>query len=138
MSSDNFNFAIDAGPSPAGSAPSLARAIDSLNQWQFQVLEAAASINEPFTEKEVVALTEKEAKAALSHLVMVGLIYPSDDGMRLPTQLREVIGAEPAGLGPASMAKLKLSELKDAPADAQKVLERLMCCLLYTSDAADE
>ena len=110
----------------ACSAPSLARAIDSLNQWQFQVLEAAASINEPFTEKEVVALTEKEAKAALSHLVMVGLIYPSDDGMRLPTQLREVIGAEPAGLGPASMAKLKLSELKDAPADAQKVLERLM------------
>ena len=27
---------------------------------------------------------------------MVGLIYPSDDGMRLPTQLREVIGAEQA------------------------------------------
>jgi len=46
--------------------------------------------------------------------------------MRLPTQLREVIGAEPAGLGPASIAKLKLTELKDAPADAKKVLDRLM------------
>jgi len=43
------------------------------------------------------------------------------------SQLREVIGAEPAGLGPASMAKLKLPELKDAPADAQKVLERGLC-----------
>ena len=110
----------------ACSAPSLARAIDSLNQWQFQVLEAAASLNEPFLEKSVVALTDKEAKGALEHLVTVGLVYPSDDGMRLPTQLRDVIGTEPAGLGPASMAKLKLSELDDAPADAKKVLERLI------------
>jgi len=110
----------------ACSAPSLARAIDSLNQWQFQVLEAAASLNEPFLEKSVVALTDKEAKGALEHLVRVGLVYPSDDGMRLPTQLRDVIGTEPAGLGPASMAKLKLSELDDAPADAKKVLERLI------------
>jgi hypothetical protein len=110
----------------ACSAPSLARAIDSLNQWQFQVLEAAASLNEPFLEKSVVTLTDKEAKGALEHLVKVGLVYPSDDGMRLPTQLRDVIGTEPAGLGPASMAKLKLSELDDAPTDAKKVLERLV------------
>ena len=110
----------------ACSAPSLARAIDSLNQWQFQVLEAAASLNEPFLEKSVVSLTDKEAKAALEHLVIVGLVYPSEDGMRLPTQLRDVIGTEPAGLGPASMAKLKLNELEDAPADAKKVLERLV------------
>ena len=110
----------------ACSAPSLARAIDSLNQWQFQVLEAAASLNEPFLEKSVVTLTDKEAKGALEHLVRIGLVYPSDDGKRLPTQLRDVIGTEPAGLGPASMAKLKLSELDDAPADAKKVLERLI------------
>ena len=110
----------------ACSAPSLARAIDSLNQWQFQVLEATASLNEPFLEKSVITLTDKEAKGALEHLVRIGLVYPSDDGLRLPTQLRDVIGTEPAGLGPASMAKLKLSELDDAPADAKKVLERLI------------
>ena len=110
----------------ACSAPSLARAIDSLNQWQFQVLEATASLNEPFLEKSVVTLTDKEAKGALEHLVRIGLVYPSDDGMRLPTQLRDVIGTEPAGLGPTSMAKLKLGELDDAPADAKKVLERLI------------
>ena len=110
----------------ACSAPSLARAIDSLNQWQFQVLEAAATLNEPFLEKSVVTLTDKEAKTVLEHLVRIGLVYPSDDGMRLPTQLRDVIGIEPAGLGPASMAKLKLSDLEDAPADAKKVLERLV------------
>ena len=110
----------------ACSAPSLARAIDSLNQWQFQVLEAAASLNEPFLEKSVVTLTDKEAKSVLAHLISIGLVYPSDDGMRLPTQLRDVIGIEPAGLGPASLAKLKLSELEDAPADAKKVLDRLI------------
>ena len=110
----------------ACSAPSLARAIDSLNQWQFQVLEAAASLNEPFLEKSVVTLTDKEAKTVLEHLVRIGLVYPSDDGMRLPTQLRDVIGIEPAGLGPASLAKLKLSDLEDAPADERKVLERLV------------
>ena len=110
----------------ACSAPSLARAIDSLNQWQFQVLEAAASLNEPFSEKSIVVLTDKEAKIALEHLVTIGLVYPSDDGMRLPAQLRDVIGTEPAGLGPASLAKLKMSELDDAPADAKKVLDRLV------------
>ena len=109
----------------ACSAPSLARAIDSLNQWHLQVLEASCALSEPFSEKSVIALTEKEAKTALTHLIDLGLIYPSEDGMRLPTQLRDVMGAEPAGLGPASMAKLKLSDLESAPADATKVLERL-------------
>jgi hypothetical protein len=109
----------------ACSAPSLARAIDSLNQWQLQVLEAAASVNEPFSEKIVAGLTDKEATTALKYLISVGLVYPSDDGLRIPTQLRHVIGTEPAGLGPASLAKLNLKELADAPADAKKVLERL-------------
>ncbi|MSO42819.1 MAG: hypothetical protein EXQ76_01105 [Candidatus Planktophila sp.] len=110
----------------ACSAPSLARAIDSLNQWQFQVLEAAGALTEPFTLKSLVALTDKAASGALEHLISVGLIYPSDDGMRLPTQLRDVIGNEPAALGPVSMAKLKLAELDNAPTDAKKVLERLI------------
>lgn len=110
----------------ACSAPSLARAIDSLNQWQFQVLEAASTLIEPFILKSLVALTDKGAAVALDHLISVGLIYPSDDGLRLPTQLRDVIGNEPAGLGPVSIVKLKLSELDDAPLDAKKVLERLI------------
>lgn len=110
----------------ACSAPSLARAIDSLNKWQFQVLEAASALNEPFSIKSLIALTHKTATSALEHLIAIGLVYPSNDGMRLPSQLRDVIGNEPAGLGPASMAKLKLADLESAPADAKKVLERLI------------
>ena len=48
----------------ACSAPSMARAIDSLNQWQLQVLEATASVNEPFTAKMIASLTDKEASSA--------------------------------------------------------------------------
>ncbi len=110
----------------ACSAPSLARAIDSLNQWQFQVLEAAASLNEPFNLKNLTTITDKAASSALDHLISIGLIYPSDDGMRLPSQLRDVIGNEPAGLGPASIAKVKIAEIEKAPAEAKKVLERLI------------
>lgn len=110
----------------ACSAPSLARAIDSLNQWQFQVLEAAGALNEPFSIKSLVALTHKTATNALEHLIAIGLVYPSNDGMRLPSQLRDVLGNEPAGLGPTSMAKLKLADLESAPTDAKKVLERLI------------
>jgi hypothetical protein len=110
----------------ACSAPSLARAIDSLNKWQLQVLEATVNVNEPFTEKTIISLTDKEAATALEHLIRIGLVYPSDDGLRVPTQLREVLGSEPAGLGPASMVKLKLSELAQAPVDSKKVLERLI------------
>ena len=110
----------------ACSAPSLARAIDSLNQWQFQVLEAAGALTEPFSIKSLVALTHKAAASTLEHLIAIGLVYPSNDGMRLPSQLRELIGNEPAGLGPASLAQLKLADLESAPADAKKVLDRLI------------
>jgi hypothetical protein len=110
----------------ACSAPSLARAIDSLNKWQLQVLETTVNVNEPFTEKTIISLTDKEAATALEHLIRIGLVYPSDDGLRVPTQLREVLGSEPVGLGPASMVKLKLSELAQAPVDSKKVLERLI------------
>lgn len=110
----------------AASAPSLARAIDSLNQWEFQVLEAAAVLNEPFTLKPLVSLTNKAAATVLAHLIAIGLVYPSDDGMRLPSQLRDILGNEPAGLGPESMVKLNLSNLENAPIDARKVLERLI------------
>jgi len=110
----------------ATSAPSLARAIDSLNKWQFQVLEACAALDEPLREKDIVAVTEKAALEVIPFLISMGLLYQSDEGLRLPYQLREVIGNEPAGLGPTSMAKLKLSTLNDIPKDAEKVLSHLI------------
>ena len=109
----------------ANSAPSLARAVERLNEWQFQVLEACAALDEPITEKEILSVTNVSAKFVLAHLTSMALLYKSSDGFRLPSSLREVLGNEPAGLGPASLAKLSMKKLDEAPEAAKKVLEKL-------------
>lgn len=106
----------------ASSAPSLARAVDGLNKWQLQVLEACAVMDEPFTEKDISTMTEKSALFVLPGLIERGLIYQDKDGLRVPSTLREVLGNEIAGLGPASLGTLKLKKLEEAPAAAKKVL----------------
>jgi hypothetical protein len=110
----------------ATSAPSLARAIDSLTAWQYQVLEACAVTAEPFTEKQIAALTDKAALFVLPGLIERGLVYSGKDGLYIPTTLREVLGNEIAGLGPQSMAKLSLKKLDEAPASAQKALDAMV------------
>jgi len=110
----------------ASSAPSLARAVDGLNKWQLQVLEACAVLNEPFSEKEVAACTDKSAIFIIPGLIERGLLYQDKDGLRIPTTLREVLGNEIAGLGPASMGALKLKKLEEAPASSKKVLDAML------------
>ena len=110
----------------ASSAPSLARAVDALNQWQLQVLEVCAILDEPFTEKSITALTDKSALFVIPGLIERGLLYQDKDGLRIPTTLKEVLGNEIAGLGPASMAKLKLKKLEEAPAASKKVLDAMI------------
>ena len=110
----------------ASSAPSLARAVDGLNKWQLQILEIAAILNEPFTEKELTSLSDKSALFVLPTLIERGLLYSDKDGLRTPANLKEVLGNEIAGLGPASMVKLKLKKLDEAPAAAEKVLSAMV------------
>jgi hypothetical protein len=109
----------------ANSLPSLARAIESLNEWQYQVLEASVAIDEPMSEKDIISVTDPSAKFVIPHLTKLALLYKSKDGFRLPSSLREVLGNEPAGLGPASLAKLSFKKLDEAPEAAKKVLEKL-------------
>ena len=110
----------------ASSAPSLARAVDALNKWQLQVLEVCAILPEPFSEKDVTALTEKSALFVIPGLIERGLLYTDKDGLRTPTTLKEVFGNEIAGLGPASMSKLKLKKLDEVPAPSKKVLDAMV------------
>ena len=110
----------------ATSAPSLARAVDALNEWQYQVLEACAVAAEPFEDKQVCALTDKSAIFVIPGLLERGLIFTGKDGYYIPTNLREVIGNEIAGLGPESMAKLSLKKLDEAPAASKKVLDAMV------------
>jgi hypothetical protein len=110
----------------ATSAPSLARAIDALNSWQYQVLEACAVVSEPFSEKNVAAITDKAALFVIPGLIERGLIYTGKDGLYLPTTVREVLGNDCAGLGPQSMAKLNLKKLDEVPAAAKKALDAMV------------
>jgi len=82
----------------ATSAPSLLRALETLNQWQFQVLEVCAALSDPFTTKEVIALSEKSAEKVVQHLHNIALIYRDGNGYRMPRAVRDILGNEPAGL----------------------------------------
>ena len=110
----------------ASSAPSLARAIDALNAWQYQVLEACAIATEPFTEKTIAALTDKTALFVMPGLLERGLIFQGKDGFYIPTTVREILGNEIQGLGPQTVVKLNLKKLDEAPPAAQKALEAMV------------
>ena len=110
----------------ATSTPSLARAVDALNEWQYQVLEACAVAPEPFTEKIITSLTDKAALFVIPGLLERGLIFSGKDGFYVPTNVREVLGNEIAGLGPESAAKLSLKKLDEPIPAAKKVLDAMV------------
>jgi hypothetical protein len=109
----------------ATSAPSLLRALETLNQWQLQVLEVCAALEDPFTKKEVVALSDKAAELVIAYLHSIALLYRDGYGYRLPRAVRDILGNEPAGLGPQAASPIDLSVIKKAPDSAKEILAKL-------------
>ena len=109
----------------ATSAPSLLRALETLNQWQFQVLEVCAALSDPFTTKEVIALSDKSAELVIAHFHKIALIYRDARGFRMPRAVRDILGNEPAGLGPHAATPVDFSVIKKAPEAAQEILSKL-------------
>ena len=109
----------------ASSTPSLVRALDSLNLWHYQIVEAACALPEPFKKSELVAVTSEETAFALDHLWQMGLLYKEGNNYRTPTNLKLLIGEEPAGLGPISVKKFDFATLKQIPKASQEVLAKL-------------
>jgi len=109
----------------ATSAPSLLRALETLNQWQFQVLEVCAALSDPFTTKEVIALSEKFAEKVVQHLHNIALLYRDGTGYRMPRAVRDILGNEPAGLGPQSGSPIDFKVIAKAPKAAQEILTKL-------------
>ncbi len=112
--------------SRATSAPSLIRAIESLNQWQIQVLEAASLFEDSFTANEIVELTRKEAASVITELVTFGLLYKDGKKFRIPRAVRDILGEYVAGLGPSIAQTIDFKALKKTPDGAVELLERLM------------
>ena len=109
----------------ATSTPSLVRVIDSLNLWHYQIIEAACALPEPFKKSELIEVTGEETSFALDYLWQIGLLYKEGNNFRTPTNLKLLIGEEPAGLGPVLAKKINFSILKDVPASSAEVLARL-------------
>lgn len=109
----------------ASSAPSLLRALETLNQWQFQILEICAALSDPFTMKEVVALSDKQSQEVIFHLKSLALIYSDGVAFRAPRAVRDLLGNEPAGLGPESATRVDFKLLDKAPSGVREVLDKL-------------
>jgi hypothetical protein len=109
----------------ATSTPSLVRALDSINMWHYQIIEAACALPEPFKKSEIVAVTSEETAFALDRLWQMGLLYKEGNNYRTPTNLKMLIGDEPAGLGPIAVKKFDFSILKEIPKASEEVLAKL-------------
>ena len=109
----------------ASSAPSLVRALDCLNLWHYQIIEAACLLPEPFKKSELMLITSEETAFALDYLWQMGLLYKEGNNFRTLTNLKLLFGNEPAGLGPVSVGKVDFSKLKDIPKASADVLTKL-------------
>jgi hypothetical protein len=109
----------------ATSTPSLVRALDSLNLWHYQIIEAACVLAEPFKKSEIVSITSQESNFALDFLWQMGLLYKEGNNFRTPLNLKLLIGEEPVGLGPELGSKVDFNKLKDIPKTSADVLSRL-------------
>ena len=101
----------------ANSAPSLIRALEGLNKFQHEILTAACVLAEPFGKNELTAITDKGANQVLEELWQRALAYKDGAKYRLPGNIRNLIGDEPAGLGPSSPRKIDFKDLKEVPTD---------------------
>ena len=109
----------------ANSTPSLMRALESLNKFQIEVLTSASTLTQPFSKSELLSVSVPEAGEELLRLWAAALVYKDGTKFRLPGNLGQLIGDEPAGLGPKSVKKIDFKSLKDLPSDSAAVLERL-------------
>ncbi len=109
----------------ANSTPSLMRALESLNKFQLEVLTSASTLTQPFSKSELLSVSVPEAGEELLRLWAAALVYKDGTKFRLPGNLGQLIGDEPAGLGPRSMKKFDFKALADLPVDSAAVLERL-------------
>jgi hypothetical protein len=109
----------------ATSAPSLIRAIELLNRWQLNLLEACATFENAFTASDVIELTDPSAKGTLEELWSLALLYRDGKKFRTPRAVKDILGENLAGLGPSVAHAIDFKPLKTAPAAAIELLEKL-------------
>jgi hypothetical protein len=109
----------------ANSTPSLMRAIENLNKYQYDILIAAATLTQPFKRSELIAVTDTAAGKILDFLVDGALIYSEGTQFRITNNLLNLLGDSPAGLGPITGIKVDEKTIKSVPKESLAVLEKL-------------
>lgn len=115
---------------------SVQRALDSLDAFTLQVLDALAVLPDPAPRADVarlLGLRPASLTPVLDRLRALALLWGRDSALRLVLTVRDVVGPYPAGLGPPSAAsEQQLSDpaalaelLLRAPPGARAVLDRL-------------
>lgn len=99
--------------SRATTRASAVRALDRLDRFALQVLDALLILPAPLSPADVRGALGAPAAAvdgALATMRTQGLLWGPDDDLRLPRVVHEIVGPHPAGLGPpARQALLALS-----------------------------
>jgi hypothetical protein len=110
----------------ANSMPSLLRASDSLDKWRIDILTAICTLDEPFSLPEIIAVTAPEAANAVTSLWALALLYKDGDKYRIPSNVRTLVGENPAGLGPKTSKAINFQALKNAPKGAVEVIAKMV------------
>jgi len=88
---------------------SVAMAIDTLDSAHLAAVEALALLGDPVADTEVSRLVRMDPEmvdSVLRRLRSLALIWGDDTDLRLVRVARDVLGAEPAGLGPSLVTLL--------------------------------
>ncbi len=110
----------------ANSAPSLIRAKDSLDKFRLDILTAICTLEEPIADAQIIDVTSEEAKEAVTRLWEIALLYKDGERYRIPTNVRTLVGENPAGLGAKSSKVVDFTSLDSAPKGAVETLHRLV------------
>lgn len=111
----------------AGSAGSVARALEDLDTFTLAALDAlllADADTDAVSRETIARLLDSDPGPALDRLRGRAVAWGSDDAIRVVPAVREIVGPFPAGLG-TSVPELAAAELDSIGADEHAVLAAL-------------
>ena len=110
----------------ANSAPSLMRARESLDKFRLDILTALCTLEEPIALDQILKVTTEQAQAAVLSLWQMALLYKDGERYRIPSNVRTLVGENPAGLGAKSSRPVDFALLAQAPKGALETLQRMV------------
>lgn len=102
---------------------SIARALERLDRFTLQVVDAAVVLPDGFSAARLHQLVGEDPAAfarAVANLREQALLWGPDDALKVVRTVRDLVGASPAGLGPTlagALAATSASRLRDLLAD---------------------